>query len=184
MSRRPIQGGFDEGPRPDEPDDGVTARAFKDALSWWAATVTVVAVRAHDRVLATTVSSFAPVAAEPPLVVVSLGASAQVVPALKEGATFTVSLLDRSQERIASVYADSFPVGPSPFADQGSEPGSDPGPPVVEGALVALECEVDAIHPTPGGARLVTGKVVRVVEGPGEEPLVYWRREYAGVDAG
>ncbi len=178
MSRRPIQGGFDAGRAPDPEGDGdaVAAEAFKEALSWWAATVTVVAARDGGRVLATTATSFAPVSARPPLVVVSLGASAQVVPPLKEGATFAVSLLARDQRRVASVFADSFPVGPSPFPED--------GPPVVEGALVALVCRVVSVHPVEGRSRLVTGRVVEVREGTAEEPLVYWRRGYHGVDQG
>lgn len=174
MSRRPIQGGFEAGARPDDPGDGVSPGAFRDALSWWAATVTVVAARDDDRILATTVTSFAPVAADPPLVVVSLGAAAQVLPALKEGASFVVNLLARDQGHLASIYADSFPVGPSPFPDG--------GPPVVDGALVSLVCRVAGVHLTGGAARLVTGRVVEVVDGSGQEPLLYWRREYGGVE--
>jgi len=175
MTPRPIEGGFEAGARPDDSEEGVSAQAFKEALSWWAATVTVVAVRTADRVLATTVTSFAPVAAAPPLVVVSLGASAQVLPELREGAEFAVSLLARDQRRVASVYADSFPVGPSPFPET--------GPPVVEGALAALVCRVGSVHPMEGGSRLVTGRVEEVREGTGQAPLVYWRRSYTGLEA-
>ncbi len=175
MSRRPIQGGFDAGAVPDDPNDGVRPGDFRDALSWWASTVTVVAARDEDRVLGTTVTSFAPVSADPPLVVVSLGPSAQVLPALKEGSTFAVSLLARDQKGLAGRYADSFPVGPSPFPAD--------GPPVVEGALVALVCQVASVHPVEGNARLVTGRVEEIREGQAEEPLLYWRRSYAGVDA-
>lgn len=179
MSRRPIQGGFDEGGAPGDPaPDAVDTQVFKDALALWASTVTLVAARVdYGRgILGTTVTSFFPVAAEPPLVAVSLGASAQVVPALKEGTEYVVSFLGRDQRRIASAWADAFPVGPSPFPED--------GPPVVEGALAALICRVASIHPLEGGARLVVGRVTRVVDGSGEAPLLYWQRRYAGVEQG
>lgn len=176
MSRRPIQGGFDQGARPDDPTDGVSADDFKDALADWASTVTVVAVRLEDgsRVLGTTATSFAPVAAEPPLVVVSLGATAQVLPELKEDVEYVVNLLARDQQRVASIHADSFPVGPSPFAEE--------GPPVVAGCMASLVCRVASVHPVEGRARLVVGRVERIVEGTGEEPLLYWRRGYTGIE--
>lgn len=178
MSRRPIQGGFDAGrdPEPHDPGEGVSAEEFKEALSWWAATVTVVAARDAGRILATTATSFAPVSARPPLVVVSLGAGAQVLPPLKEGAPFAISLLARDQRRVASVYADSFPVGPTPFPTE--------GPPVVEGAVGGLVCRAASVHPVEGGSRLVVGRVEEILEGRAEEPLLYWRRTYCGVDAG
>ena len=176
MSRRPIEADFEAGPHPEETGEGVGSRDFKDALAHWASTVTVVAVRVDggSHILGTTVTSFAPVAAEPPLVVVSLGASAQVVPELKEGTEYVVNLLAEGQKRIASVYADSFPVGPSPFPEE--------GPPVVEGALVSLVCRVESIHPVQSGARLVLGQVMRVVQGTGEAPLLYHQRTYKGLE--
>lgn len=178
MSRRPIEGGFDTGATPEDDaggGEGVSAQAFKDAMAEWASTVTLIAARDGNRVLATTATSFAPVAADPPTIVVSLGASAQVLPAMTTaGEPFVVSFLARNQRRIASIHADSFPVGPSPFPAD--------GPPVVEGALLALLCEVVSVHPVDGNARLVTGRVVEVREGQAGQPLIYWRREYHGLE--
>ena len=178
MSRRPMEGGFDSGADDQEPRAGVSARTFKDALARWASTVTLVAARVdYGRgILGTTVTSFFPMAAEPPLVGVSLGASAQVLPALQDGADYVVNLLARDQRRIASAYAGSYPVGPSSFPDE--------GPPVAEGALVSLLCRVVSVHPVEGGARVVVGRVEEVVDGSGEEPLLYWQRGYHGLDAG
>lgn len=142
-------------------------------MSRWASGVTVVAVRHDRRVYATTVSSFASVSADPPLVVVSLGASAQVLPFLKKGARFTVSVLGESQRRLATVFADPYPVGPSPFPEK--------GPPVLERALASLVCSVRTVAPLEASA-LVVGLVVKARLGAEEGPLLYWRRGYRGVD--
>lgn len=144
-------------------------------MSRWASGVTVVAVRDGARVYATTVSSFGSVSAEPPLVVVSLGPNAQVLPFLKDGARFAVSILGDSQRRLATVFADPYPVGPSPFPDDGD--------PVVRGALASLVCTVRRKVPV-DRSLLVVGLVVEAGLGEGGGPLVYWRRDYRAVSRG
>ena len=173
MDRHPIQAHIDADRTDETSTPGISEDAFKDALSRWAATVTIVAVRDGTRVHATTVSSFMPVSADPPLVLISLGAGAQVLPWLDPGAPFAVSLLAEDQRRLASVFADSYPVGPSPFADD--------GPPLVEGASTGLICTVRTVIPTEAGARLVLGRVESAVTTTGKGPLLYYGRGYRGL---
>ncbi len=152
---------------------GVRAEAFREALALWAAGVTVVAVREEDgRIHATTVSSFASLSAEPPRILVSLGPSAQVLPFLDPGGRFVVNLLSQEQRRLAAVFADPFPVGPSPFPAAGD--------PVMEGVLVALVCQVEAVLPV-DGVRLVVGRVVSTGAGTGTDPLLRFGRSYRGL---
>ncbi|MEX2467160.1 MAG: flavin reductase family protein [Gemmatimonadota bacterium] len=141
----------------------------------WASTVTVVAIRdpGDGRVRATTVSSFAPVSLEPPEVVVSLNPNAQVLPFVREGGALGISLLAEDQQRWGKIFADSFPVGPMPWAAEGV--------PTIPDAIAALECRVVAIHATDGGSRLVVARVGRIVPGEGDRPLLYWRRAYHGL---
>ncbi|MEJ2185301.1 MAG: flavin reductase family protein [Gemmatimonadota bacterium] len=169
MSRRPIDASIR--PHGREPEgQGVSPDAWRDALSHWCSTVTVVAVRDGATVHATTVTSFFPVSADPPLVAISLGAGAQVLPWMKRGSRFVVSFLDEDQRREASTHADAFPVGPSPFPDEGD--------PVVAGAVEALMCMVEAVHEAGGGARIVVALVEDTREGAGDRPLLYYRRGY------
>lgn len=169
MARRPIEPRID--PHREEPAarPGVDVDVFREALSRWASTVTVVAVRDGDTIHATTVTSFFPVSADPPLVAVALGPGAQVVPWMDPGATFGVSFLADGQRGLAARFADSFPVGPSPFPRE--------GPPVVEGSVVGLVCTVREVHSTEGGARVVVGRVegAQVEDG---SPLLYRARSY------
>lgn len=148
---------------------------FRDLLSHWASTVGVVAVRDDGRVHGTTITSFTPVSADPPAVLVSLGPNAQVVPFLTEGARYTVNLLNERQAGIAEVYADPYPVGPSPFPDRGD--------PVLGGALASMTCEVVEVVATVGGARLVVGRVSACQAGDGR-PLLWYRRAPARLDLG
>jgi flavin reductase (NADH) len=146
------------------------AEAFKEALSHWASTVTVVALRDGDSVQAVTVSSFAPVSADPPAIVVSLGPTARILPFVREGGAFTVNLLAEDQRGVARNFADSFPVGPDPFPAD--------GPPVLEGAVLTLLCSVHRMVEVAGGGQLVVGRVEGATEGSGDRPLLYHRRGY------
>jgi len=141
-------------------------------MARWASSVIVVAVRdpGDGRVRATTATSFAPVSAAPPQVVVSLGANAQALPFVRVDGRVGVSLLGEDQRSWARIFADTFPVGPSPWADEGV--------PLIAGSVAALSCTVRAIHPVAGGSRLVVAEVVDVGLGERERPLLYWRRGY------
>lgn len=168
-NRRPIQPEIDDG-RPGEAAT-VSVDRFREALSRWAATVTLVAARdAQDRVHATTVSSFAPLSAEPPLVVVCLGPSAQVLPYAKEGGAVGVSLLSEGASGWATIYADSFAV---------RAPDWSAGPaPLLPGAVAGLRCTVQAVHPAEGGSRVLVCRVEDIELGDENRPLLYWERGY------
>lgn len=150
-------------------DSGVSEEVFKEALSYHAAGVTIVAVRDQEKIHATTVSSFIPVSARPPRVLVSVGGNAQVLPFLREGGRFVVNLLGEGQRKLASVFADSYPVGPSPFRDEGE--------PEIPDALVSLRCRVESIIDTGGGV-LVLGVVEGARVKGGDAALVHYRRRY------
>lgn len=145
-----------------------SADRFRDALSRWASGVAVAAVRVDDRVLATTITAFLSVSVAPPLVLLSLGPTAQVLPFLPVGARFAVSVLTAEQARLASVFADSFPVGPTPFPAEGD--------PVIPDALVRIVGRVERID-LAGDHRLVLTAVESSAVGSGE-PLIRWARAY------
>lgn len=170
MTRHPIDPHIGPHRDDDEPPAGVDPGTFKEVLSYWASTVTVVAARAGDDVHATTVTSFFPVSVEPPLIAVSLGPNAQVLPWLEEDARFVVSFLAEGQRGLSSRFADPYPVGSSPFPETGD--------PVVEGSVAAVVCTVREVRAAEGRARLVIGRVEAVVSGRGGAPLLYYRRGY------
>jgi len=149
----------------------VSEEEFRDALARWASGVSVVAVQDPDdgRVYGTTVSSLGSLSADPPRIFFSLGPGAQVLPFLPEEAVFVVNILGEDQRRLAQVFTDSFPVGPSPFPEVGA--------PVIGDAHVSLICEVDRLVEADPG-RIVIGRVVEArVEGTGG-PLVRYMRGY------
>ena len=146
--------------------------SLKEALSFWASGVSIVAVREAGRVHALTVSAFIPVSLDPPTVLISLGPNASVLPFLEPDATFAISLLAMEQKGLASRYADTFPVGPNPFVAEGA--------PVIEGALAWLVCEVDELLRR-GDHTLVIGRLVEAGTGREAPALTYFRRDYHSV---
>lgn len=146
---------------------------FRDALSNWASGVAVVACRADERVVATTVSAFMSLSLEPPLILIALGPNATVRPYLEPGATFGVSILGAGQKRLAMVFADPFPVGPDPFPAAGV--------PVIGGALAGLTCEVERVH-AGGDHAMVIAVVQDTTVGTRGAPLIRYDRKYRGLD--
>jgi flavin reductase (DIM6/NTAB) family NADH-FMN oxidoreductase RutF len=152
---------------------------LREVLSFWATGVSILAVReggagsaSAGAVHALTVSGFMPVSVEPPLVLVSLGPNASALPYLDPGTRFVVSILRPGQKGLAARFADTFPVGPSPFPPEGA--------PVVAGSLAALTCEVDELL-VRGDHTLVVGRVVEASSGEDAAALAYFRRGYHSI---
>ncbi|HET9948229.1 MAG TPA: flavin reductase family protein [Longimicrobiales bacterium] len=173
--RRPIQPRIDAGGQP-AGAPGSAADRFREALARWATTVTIVAARdTAGGVHATTATSFAPVSAEPPVVVVCLGPGAQVLPHAEVGDRVGVSLLHEDQSRWASIYADPFPV---------DSPAWTEGTPLVPGSVAGLRCTVEEVHPVAGGSRILVCRVEEAEVGESDGPLLYWQRGYRKLDLG
>lgn len=174
MSRRRVGRHLGGGREPDEERERrERADRLREALSFWASGVTLVAVRDGPTVHALTASAVLPVSVEPPLVAVGLGGNAAVLPFLDAGTSFAISILAADQKSLASRYADSFPVGPSPFPEEGA--------PVVEGALATLVCRVEELLER-GDHTLVLGRVTDAGTGDPDAALVYYRRDYHRLD--
>lgn len=162
-----------------EPEDERRERdrkaAFREALSHWATGVTILAVREGDTgtVHALTVSAFMPVSMDPPLVLTGLGSNASALPYLEPGGRYAISILAGDQRGLASRFADTFPVGSSPFTAEGE--------PSVQGSVASLVCEVDEMLER-GDHTLVLGKVIEAESQEVESALAYFRREYRVLD--
>ena len=156
-----------------EPEDEKRRRerddAYRDALARWASGVSIVAVREGGSVHALTVSAFIPVSLEPPTVLVSLGPNAAVLPFLVPGTELGISLLAGDQQGLASRYADTFPVGPSPFRDD--------EPPIVRDCVAWVACEVEEMLRR-GDHTLVISRITAAGTGPDRPALTYFRRTY------
>jgi len=168
-SRRPIRPGIRAGGAPEHEAGPLSPDALREAFSRWASGVTVVAVRDEPHVAAITATAFVPVSIVPPLVLVCIGVNASVLPLLEPGARFGISILSEQQRRIASVFADTGPLGREHLEQEGE--------PLVIGAPVAMACIVRDVHDG-GDHAIVVAKIIRLVLGDDAPPLLYHGREY------
>src|SRR5262245_36537210 len=146
--------------------------AFRQALSQFAAGVTVVTTRNADGLpRGLTVTAFCSVSLDPPLVLVSIDNRSEAHDGFAAG-TFAVSVLAEGQEEVSRCFA--VPGGQK-FEDCETVVGAS-GLVLVPGALAHLECRVEAA--VPGGDHTVyLGRVETAYVREGR-PLLYHGRGY------
>lgn len=158
----------------------IAPEEFRRALGHFATGVTVVTTRdTRERPTGLTVSAFAALSLDPPLVLVCVDHKAQTYPALCASGRFAVNVLSDRQEAVSRRFASSQTDKFTGVAHAVSPLGL----PLIEGALVHLECVTVAAHPA-GDHTIFVGRVERAAVSAGA-PLLYYRGRYgrlAGVD--
>lgn len=140
---------------------------FKSALARWASGVTVVAAEAEGERRGMTASSFSSVSLEPPLVLVCIDESANLLGLLERSQRFAINILAEGQQAVSNHFAGR------PNAElEALNPDLS-----IEGALATLYCSKWQLYPG-GDHRIVVGKVEAIRLGKAEKPLVYWNRAY------
>mgnify|MGYP001474843179 CR=1 FL=1 len=154
----------------------ITAEAFRDALRHFPAGVTIVTIKSGDEVHGLTVSAFASVSPEPPMILVCIDGRHRAHELLQaEGASFAVNILAADQAELSNRFAyvkteDRFAVGDWRTAVTGA--------PVLADALAWLDCSVYC-HKQAGTHTIYVGEVqASSAPRPDQPPLVYWNRAY------
>lgn len=144
---------------------------FRETLCQVPSPVTVVTTLASHGPHGTTVSAFCSLSADPPLVLVALDNSSDLLALLRETGRFAVNLLAAGQEEIGRTCARK---GPEKFA---SVPWRlDDGLPRIDGAAAWLSCEVQDV--LPGGDHVIVVGLVKACDSGKADPVVYHRRRY------
>jgi len=155
----------------------VDQNEFKRAMRCWPSGVTVVTSRAGEVVHGMTVSAFASVSAEPPLVLVCANQDSTTHEVIWAGRVFAVNILAADQEAISQRFA--FTPAEDRFRDIEWQEGRN-GAPLIDGALAHIECRVHSAH-AEGTHTIYIGEVLdtHVREG---KPLVYYDGAYRKID--
>lgn len=154
----------------------ISSEEFRKALRHFPAGVTIVTVQADDRRHGLTVSAFASVSAEPPLIMIIIENRHHAHSLLEEpGAVFAVNILAEDQSELSNRFAwvkdeDRFAMGNWSTATTGA--------PILVDALAWLDCRIHARYPA--GSHTVYIGEVHASSVPKEEapPLIYWNRGY------
>ncbi len=157
--------------------------ALSDALSAWAAGVTLVTIADERDDIGTTVSAFCPVSLDPPIVLVSLTAGSYPAEVLSRpslpAAGFAITLLSASQKMLAGRFAAAGrPSARLLLDDVPHVRGDLSGALIPSGGLAALECTVARRVPA-GDHLLVISAVTNVVyTADAGDPLIRFRARY------
>jgi 4-hydroxyphenylacetate 3-hydroxylase, reductase component len=147
----------------------VGGREFRDVLGQFAAGVTVVTTRdSSGRPLGLTVTAFASVSLEPPLVLVCVDNRSEANAGFRQSGVFGVSVLSQDQEAVSQRFAGGGAA--AKFSGLAMTAGRT-GVLLVPGALAHIECRVVASHPG-GDHTIYVGEVAELAAWPGL-PLVH-----------
>lgn len=152
-----------------------TTTEFTDAMSTLASGVVLVTTRFAGRPWGMTVTAFASVSTDPPMVLVSLGADTVSARAIGAAGVFGVSVLARTQVCVA---AHAAAPGAPKFLDELVERGElESASPAIAEALAHFDCDVvDAVEA--GDHVVFFGRVRRARHRFGGDPLLYHGRDY------
>ena len=154
----------------------ISSEEFRLALRHFPAGVTIVTIRAGEKTHGLTVSAFASVSAEPPLIAIIIENRHHAHALLEEpSAVFAVNILGEEQSELSNRFA--WVKDEDRFA-QGNWSAADTGAPVLVDALAWLDCRIHARYPA--GSHTVYIGEVQASNVPTQEapPLIYWNRGY------
>jgi flavin reductase (DIM6/NTAB) family NADH-FMN oxidoreductase RutF len=152
---------------------GVSKNEFRAALSRFPSGVTIVTTKDADgRFHGITVSAFASVSLEPPMILVCIDKDSGSHHAFREGEFFVVNILAESHEKLSNHFASQVP---DKFEGVDYRIGIGEIP-VLEDAFVTLECRLTYAHE--GGDHTIFVGIVEESNVKDENPLVYWHGNY------
>lgn len=154
----------------------ISSEEFRLALRHFPAGVTIVTIRSGERVHGLTVSAFASVSADPPMIMVIIENRHHAYTLLEEAdAVFAVNILGEDQSELSNRFA--WLKDEDRFA-QGNWSKAETGAPILVDALAWLDCRIHARYPA-GSHTIYVGLIeASSVPQPEAPPLVYWNRGY------
>lgn len=152
----------------------VTPEEFKASLGCRATGVSIVTSRDGDRVHGMTVSDFASVSLDPPLVLVSASETANTLEYIRAGECFALNILSAEQQELSNLFASK--EREDTRFDGLETDTAVTGSPLIREAKVNLDCTLVATH-VAGDHVLCIGQV-EYVNVRDLEPLVYYQGGY------
>lgn len=150
---------------------GVDPRRFRDLMAGVCAPVTIVSTTVADAPHGATVSSFASLSLEPPLITVAFDRRSTLLAQIQQAGRFGVNLLGYGQDDLATLFARR---GADRFT--GTEWHFDSGLPRLDGAAGWIVCELDRV--VEGGDHLLLFGLVTDASRRELPPLIYAHRTF------
>jgi flavin-dependent trigonelline monooxygenase, reductase component len=154
----------------------IAADDFRRACGRFATGVTVASVMdSRDIPHGLTVSSFASVSLDPPLILICLGHQVTVIEAFRAASHFGISVLGEEQRDISEHFARK---GHDRFGGVSWHRGMY-GAPLIDGVLAAMECELHQ-RIASGDHDIFVGRMLRAQVREGA-PLIHFASRYRGL---
>jgi flavin reductase (DIM6/NTAB) family NADH-FMN oxidoreductase RutF len=159
--------------------DGDLARGLR--RRWASGVAIATAVDPHGGLRGVTVSSLMHVSLDPPSLAIALATGSSFHELLPGGASFTISILDRSQEFIAERFAGRAPVPDARFSDV-PHATIDDGLPTLSDALAWCQCRVSTRFSV-GDHVLIVAEIIDGALGPDtDDPMLSYEGQYRGLE--
>jgi flavin reductase (DIM6/NTAB) family NADH-FMN oxidoreductase RutF len=154
---------------------------FRDAMRHLAGGVSVITVGRGRDISGMTVTSVSSLSVEPPSLIVSVNRSSSSWPLLERYGVFGANMLSADQRDIAERFTGKNGLkGADRFAGAAWTTAIS-GVPLLVGALVAADCEVEDIIERHSHG-IVIGRVRDLIVSPPTAALAYWQGQYVAVD--
>ena len=161
-------------------DEPITDQALRKMRGLFASGVTVVTTVHDGKLRGVTVSAFAAVSLNPPLVLVCIANESESREWIAESGIFAVNILSDEQEFLSERFAARAPLVNAHF-DGVPYHTAITGSPILDGSVAWYDCRVEATYDG-GDHTIFIGRVEAVGFGAeGKPPLVYFANRYAGV---
>jgi flavin reductase (DIM6/NTAB) family NADH-FMN oxidoreductase RutF len=162
-------------------DREVSSDDFRGAMRHLAGGVSVITVGRGKDITGMTVTSLSSLSVDPPTLIVSINRESSSWPVLKRHGFFGVNILTADQIDIAERFTGKSGLkGVARFA--GAQwIARVSGAPLLDGALAAIDCEVEDIVERHSHA-LVIGRVLDIQASTRTAALAYWQGQYVSID--
>jgi flavin reductase (DIM6/NTAB) family NADH-FMN oxidoreductase RutF len=153
----------------------VSADVHRSAARMFASGVTVAAAQHEGRIHAIAATAFCSLSLDPPLVLLAVNQTGQLVDFARGAGHVGVSILGEDQREISEWAASTGRVpGPElPFATRSARTGA----PLIEGAIAWFDCEVQQATQR-GDHIVIVGLVVEAWAAEDARPLLYFQGTY------
>ena len=150
---------------------------FRRTCSRFATGVAIATVIAEDgSPHGMTVNSLTSVSVDPPMVLICVDYSSNLLAMFRASLRYGLSILDEDQQELSHRFAQR---GQDRFDGIPWEPGAT-GVPLIPGALAQLECEIRTVVES-GDHAVLIAQVVAARESAGGRPLLYFDSAYRSI---
>jgi flavin reductase (DIM6/NTAB) family NADH-FMN oxidoreductase RutF len=154
----------------------VSSDDLRQWMRQWASGVTLVTAQDGRGPHGMTVSAFASISLDPPLVMVSLEQGTRTHQMVRQGGTFAVVILREDQQDLAERFSSGVPDN-EPRFDGLPYHRSPGGAPIPDARLASLDCRLVDSHPA-GTHTIFVGQVTGGESANAGAPLLYFNRAY------